>query len=188
MSNKIIKVDGVSIRIEGIDQDEFISLTDIAKRSTDALPKNIIQNWMKNSNTIRFLHTWESIHNTSFKGIHLDAFLKDATDNKVILSPSKWIKQTNAKGIRSKAGKNGGTYAHSEIALNFCYWLSPEFQVYVWKEFKRLKEEDSERRNIEWHISKLTDNVDEMRNLLDTIPGQKNNRNRLNKASEEKDS
>lgn len=176
---KTIQVQGLEITLYQINQKDYISLTDIAKNSTSLFPKNIIQNWMKNGSTIRFLHTWERIHNENFKGIHLDAFLSDTSDNRVIISPQKWIETTNAIGLISKSGRYGGTFAHSEIALNFCYWLSPEFQVYVWKEFNRLKEEESDKKNLQWHVSKITNNIDEIRDLLDTIPGQDDEKNRL---------
>lgn len=100
-------------------------------------------------------------------------------DNTFIMSVKKWTNLTGAIGIKSKAGRYGGTYAHADIALQFAAWLSPEFYVYLINEFKRLKEEEFERKNLEWHISKITDNVDEIRNLLDTIPHQKPSKNRL---------
>lgn len=179
MKKRELNANGIFIKIDKINDEDYVSLTDIAKKSSDYQPKNLIQNWMKNSNTIRFLFTWERLHNENFKGIHLDAFLAESSDNRIIISPQKWIEKTNAIGLMSKSGRTGGTYAHSEIALNFCYWLSPEFQVYVWKEFKKLKEEEAQRKNFEWHISKITDNVEEIRNLLDTIPGQLPERNRI---------
>lgn len=101
-------------------------------------------------------------------------------ENRTFISPKNYIEQTGAIGLVSKAGKHGGgTFAHSEIALEFCTWLSAPFKVYFYKEFQRLKMEDFDRKNLEWHISKITDNVDEIRNLLDTIPGQRMERNRL---------
>ncbi len=179
MGKKKIEVQGITIHLETIAHKDYVSLTDIAKKSSSAKPSHIIQNWMKNSNTIRYLMTWEKVHNPNVKVIHLDDLLVKATDNRVIISPKEWIKMVNAVGLIQKAGRGGGTFAHEEIALDFCYWLSPEFKVYLNKEFIRLKKKEFNRKNLEWHVSKLTDNVEEMRNLLDTIPGQKPERDRL---------
>ncbi len=176
---KKIEVQGLQIRIESIHEKDYVSLTDIAKKASEAKPANTIQNWMKNANTLRYLSTWEKVHNPNFKVIHLDDFIIQSTDNRFIISPQKWIETTEAIGMTSKSGRYGGTFAHQEIALDFCYWISPEFKVYLNKEFIKLKQEEFHRKNLEWHISKLTDNVEEMRNLLDTIPGQQDNRNRL---------
>ena len=91
-----------------------------------------------------------------------------------------WIETVNAIGLKWKTGRGGGTLAHKDIALNFCYWLSPEFQIYLIKEFQRLKAEEFSRMSLEWHIGRITNLVDETRNWLDTIPGQNPERNRLN--------
>jgi len=183
MSKKKINVNGLEIRIEPINDKDYVSLTDIAKQSDRNEPKRLIMNWLKNQSTLDFLTTWEDLHNPNFathsKGTHLSTFKLDMLRNATKVTPQKWITQTNAIGIISKSGRYGGTYAHKDVALNFCYWLSPHFQVYLIKEFQRLKEEEFERKNLEWHISKITDNVDELRNLLDTIPLQKEERNRI---------
>ena len=115
----------------------------------------------------------------------MDDLLLDSMDNRVILSPKEWIKKTNAVGMIQKTGRGGGTFAHEEIALDFCYWLSPEFKVYLNKEFTRLKKEEFQQKNLEWHISKITDNIEEVRNLLDTIPFQNPARNRIKGLEEE---
>ena len=106
--------------------------------------------------------------------------------NRHIATPIKWIEQTNAIGIKSKAGRYGGTYAHKDIALHFCGWLDPRFQVWMMKALSELLQQEFNRKSLEWHISKITDNVDEIRNLLDSIPGQKNELNRLKKATKKK--
>jgi len=185
MAKKKIKVEGITIRLEAINDRDYVSLTDIAKKSSNAKPAHIIQNWMKNSNTLRYLLTWEKAHNPAIKVIQLDDLLLESTDNRIIISPKDWIKRINAIGIVQKPGRGGGTFAHQEIALDFCYWLSPEFKVYLNKEFVRLKKEEFSRQNLQWHISKITDNIDEVRNLLDTIPGQLPELNRLNYRKEE---
>lgn len=167
---KTIAVDGFDIRIG---ENDFISISDIAKRS-DGEARHVLQNWLKNSNTIRYLYEWERIHNPEIKGVHLHALLEKGTNNRFSMSPDKWINSVNAIGLRNKKGRGGGAYAHKDIALNFCYWLDPLFQIYFIKEFQRLKEEEFHRleSNRTWHISKITDYVDNARVLLDSIPGQ----------------
>lgn len=179
MAKQKIEIQGISITLDKINDENYISLTDIAKKQHNSKPKYLIRNWLKNLNTMEFLETWETLYNPSFKGAHLNAFKLKYLQNKNILSPKIWIEETNAIGIISKPGRYGGTYAHKDIALNFCYWLSPSFQVYMIKAFQELMKQEHERNNLEWHISKITDNIDEVRNLLDTIPGQNQNRNRL---------
>ncbi len=175
---KTLHVQGLAIAIEKIRDDDYVSLTDIAKQSADD-PAYVIQNWMKNSSTVKYLYLWERIHNPAVNPIHLDDLLRTADDNRKIISPKSWIETLNAVGLRWKTGRGGGTLAHKDIALNFCYWLSPEFQIYFIKEFQRLKEEESERKGLEWHVRRITDLVDEARVWLDTIPGQEPERNRL---------
>jgi hypothetical protein len=185
MAKKKIKVQGLVIHLENVDNKDYVSLTDIAKKSSKVKPSHLIQNWMKNSNTLKYLMTWERVHNPSLKVIQMDDLLVDSMDNRVILSPKEWIKKTNAVGMIQKTGRGGGTFAHEEIALDFCYWLSPEFKVYLNKEFTRLKKEEFQQKNLEWHISKITDNIEEVRNLLDTIPFQNPARNRIKGLEEE---
>lgn len=113
-----------TIHAKGIDiaiytdnfQDEFISLTDIARYKSDE-PKDVIKNWMRSKDTIEFLGLWESLHNENFKGVEFDSFKKQAGSNAFTLSPQKWIEATDAIGIVSKSGRYGGTFAHSDIAL-----------------------------------------------------------------------
>ena len=166
MAKKKIKVQGLQIRIDRIDQNDFISLTDIAKNSTDEKPAYTIRNWLRNQNTLLYLETWEEVHNPNFKVVQMHHFRLQASDNRSAISPKNYIEQTAAIGLISQAGKYGGTYAHSDIALEFCTWMSPKFKVYFYKEFQRLKKEEFSRKNLEWHISKITDNIDEVRNLL----------------------
>ena len=108
----------------------------------------MIQNWIRNRNTIEFLGIWELIHNPNFKGIEFEAFKKEAGLNSFTLAPQKWIEATNAVGLVSKSGKGGETYAHRDIAFEFASWLSVEFKIYLIKEFERLKE--NEQREIGW--------------------------------------
>ena len=179
MSKKKIDVQGIVIRLEAIEDKDFVSLTDIAKQQNRTEPRFLLLSWLKNQSTLEFLETWETVHNPDFKRDQMVTFRMEAASNRNVVTLNNLIKATNMKGLRSKRGKYGGTWAHSDIALNFCYWLSPKFQVYFIKEFQRLKKEEFNQKNLEWHISKITDNIEEVRNLLDTIPFQNPSRNRI---------
>ncbi len=176
-----IEVQGLPITIETVGGQRYISLTDLA-RSTESDSKHLIISWLKNSATLLYLEAWERLHNPDFKVDQMVNFKLRSLENRAIVTPQRWIEATGAIGMISRSGRNGGTWAHSEIALNFCYWLSPPFQVYLFKEFERLKKEEFEAKNLEWHIERITDLVDEARNWLDSVPGQKAERNRLLKG------
>lgn len=133
-----IKVKEQKIGVLRINNNEYISLTDLAKYADEDDPRYPIQNWMRNKDVISYLGLWESINNENFKRVEFDAFQNEAGSNKFKISPQKWIKETNAIGIISKSGNNGGTYARSDIAFEFASWLSPEFKLYVIQEFQRL--------------------------------------------------
>ncbi len=184
MSKQKINVQGLTITIEQVKDADYISLTDIAKKS-DSRADILIASWMKNSSTLEFLETWERLHNPGFKSNQMAGFKDRYLQNRNVLTPQSWISETGAIGMTSQKGRYGGTFAHKDIALNFCYWLSPSFQVYLIKEFQRLKEEEFSNKNLEWHIERITNLVDETRNWLDTVPGQKPERNRLNYLKDE---
>ena len=105
-------------------QDDYISLTDIAKIKDSDNPRYIIQNWLRNRNTIEFLGVWETLYNPDFNRVEFDAFRNQAGLNSFVMTPQKWIEATQAIGIVSKAGRYGGTYAHKEIAFEFASWIS----------------------------------------------------------------
>ena len=109
---------------------------------------------MRNKDVISYLGLWESINNENFKGVEFDTFRSEAGSNKFKISPQKWIKETNAIGIISKSGNNGGTFAHSDIAFEFASWLSPEFKLFVIQEFQRLKKNEAYQNKIEWHANR----------------------------------
>ena len=138
--SKII-VDGAEISIVKHGQDDYFSLTDIVKKFDNS--HVLIGNWLRRKDTLEYLGIWERIHNIEFKLIEFDEFSQNAGTNRFTLSPQQWINKTNAKGIISKSGKNGGTYAHKDIAMHFAMWVSPEFQLLIIKEFQRLKEKES---------------------------------------------
>ena len=133
-----------------IQEEDYICITDIAKYKDDALANDIIKNWLRNRNTIEFLGIWEQLNNPDFKPVEFDGFRKDAGLNSFTMSPTKWIKSTNAIGLVAKSGRYGGTYAHKDIAFEFASWVSVEFKLYLIKEFQRLKEE--ELKQLGWDI------------------------------------
>jgi len=146
MDRKLI-VKGIKIGVSSYKERDYICLTDMVKGQEG---EDHIRNWMRNRNTIEFLGTWEILHNTKFKGVEFDTFLHEAGANRFNMTPRKWIESTDAIGIISIAGRNGGTYAHVDIAYHFGMWLSPEFHLLIVKEFQRLKEDESRRLNSDW--------------------------------------
>lgn len=144
----IIKVGGKEIALTRVNKEDYVSLTDMVKGEEG---DDHIRNWMRNKNTIEFLGFWEKLNNPDFKGVEFDTFLQEAGFNRFTMTPRKWIDSTNAIGIVSKSGRNGGTYAHKDIALEFAYWISPVFRLYLITEFQRLKEEENKNlKSIEW--------------------------------------
>ena len=136
----------------GKDDNDYISLTDMVKANEG---EDHIRNWMRNKNTLEYLGVWESLNNPDFKGVEFDTFMKEAGLNRFNMTPKKWIEATNAIGIISKAGRNGGTYAHRDIAFNFGMWISPTFQLYIVKEYQRLKELESSPLSLEWNAKRI---------------------------------
>ncbi|MDD3324222.1 MAG: KilA-N domain-containing protein [Sulfurospirillaceae bacterium] len=153
MKNKII-VQDTSIEIRRHEKIDFISLTDIARAKNTDEPKDVVKNWLRSKNTIEFLGLWEQINNPNFKGVEFDGFKNEAGLNSFTMSPSKWIENTNAIGIISKAGRYGGTYAHKDIAFEFASWISAEFKLFLIKEFQRLKEDEIQNKSLEWNLSR----------------------------------
>jgi hypothetical protein len=138
------------IRFYKVENQDYISLTDIAKHRNPDAPADIVKNWLRNRNTIELLGLWERLHNPDFKLVEFDQFRLQAGLNSFVLSPKLWIEKTNASGITSKSGRYGGTYAHQDIAFEFASWVSVEFKLYLIKEFQRLKE--VERKTLGWDI------------------------------------
>lgn len=148
----IINVQGTAITILRQKEDDFINLTDMAKKFGG---DDLVYSWMRNRNTLEFLGIWEQIHNPDFKGGEFETFRKEAGLNSFHLTPKKWIDATKAIGIQSRAGRyGGGTYAHKDLAFEFGSWLSPEFKLYLIKEFQRLKEEENRRLSLEWNLNR----------------------------------
>lgn len=145
---KII-VQNTNISIININGEDYVSITDLARHKSDD-PTAVIGNWMRNRNTIEFLGIWESLYNSDFKPLEFERFRKEAGLNAFTLSPKKWIETTNATGLISKSGRYGGTYAHKDIAFKFASWISVEFELYIVKEFQRLKTE--EQKSLGWSV------------------------------------
>ena len=163
MKNNIIKTElnviNNKVSVMRINNTDYISLTDLARYANPDEPKIPIQTWIRNKDVIAYLGLWESIHNENFKGHEFTTFHQEAGKNSFYMSPQKWIKETNAIGIISKSGNNGGTFAHSDIALEFASWLSPEFKLYVIQEFERLKHNEAYQQKIEWNATRLLSKV-----------------------------
>lgn len=140
--------------ISAIGQDDYISLTDIARYRSDE-PKDVVKNWLRSKATIEFLGLWEELNNPNFKGVEFDSFRNEAGANAFTLSPKKWIEATNAIGIISKSGRYGGTYAHKDIAFEFASWVSPEFKLYIIKDYQRLKSDEAHRLALDWNVKRL---------------------------------
>ena len=142
-----IKVINTEVTVVLINNSDYISITDIAKHKTDDTSATI-GNWMRNRNTLEFLGLWETLYNPNFKPLEFEGFKKDAGLNAFTMSPQKWINTTGAIGFVSKSGRYGGTFTHKDIAFKFASWISVEFELYIVKEFQRLKEE--EQKHIGW--------------------------------------
>ena len=153
--NKIIQVQGTDITLITQADEEYVNLTDMAKKF-EGDPRDHIRNWLRNGSTIEFLGVWEKVHNTDFNVVEFHHIKSQFTQNTFIMSVSKWINLTGAIGINAKSGRYGGTYAHNEIALQFATWLSPEFYVYLVKEFKRLKTQEAQQEKdaLEWSVKR----------------------------------
>lgn len=140
--------------LTSLNNEDYISLTDIARYASSE-PFSVINNWLRNKDTISFLGLWEQLNNPNFKPIEFERFKNAAGANAFTLSPQKWINATNAIGIISKSGRYGGTYAHKDIAFEFASWVSPEFKLYVIQDYQRLKSEESHRYALDWNVKRL---------------------------------
>ena len=148
---KKIHVDGLQISIKRIEEEDFFSLTDIAKQ-VDAKSDMVIQNWMRTAGTLDFLSEWEQLYNDQFLLEDFRQIRSQAGTPRFVMTPKRWKEKTKAIGLFSKAGRGGGTYAHQDIAFEFCSAISARFKLILIKEFQRLKEEEARRLNVEWNI------------------------------------
>ncbi len=141
------------------DENDYISLTDIARYKNPDEPKDVVKNWMRSRSTIEFLGLWEQLNNPEFKGVEFDSFIQEAGSNSFTLSPQKWISATNAIGVISKSGRHGGTFAHKDIAFEFASWVSAEFKLYIIKDYLRLKTDENSRISLEWNVNRLISKI-----------------------------
>ena len=152
---QIIKVKNISISLTIIHDEKYICLTDIAKaKEGDSRAADIIKNWIRNRATLEFLGTWEEMYNPDFKVVEFDHFKMQAGLPSFVLSPGQWIKKTSAAGMYVRSGRYGGTYAHKDIAFEFCSAINPVFKLYLIKEFQRLKSDETRRQQLEWDVSR----------------------------------
>lgn len=150
----VLRAKGIDIGIYTTDyENEFISITDIAKYKSK-VPNDVVKNWMRGRETLEFLGLWESLHNPNFKPVEFDGFRSEAGMHAFTMSPTKWIEGVNAIGIVVKAGRYGGTYAHSDIALEFASWISAEFKLYIMKDYQRLKKDENSRLSLNWNLNR----------------------------------
>ncbi|MBE6141936.1 MAG: KilA-N domain-containing protein [Erysipelotrichaceae bacterium] len=149
-----ITIKNIDINVTGIGDDDYVSLTDMAKIKNQEFPADVIKNWMRLRATIEFIGIWEQINNPDFNMVEFDQFKNESGHNYFVMTPTKWVKNTNAIGFKTKSGKyGGGTFAHRDIALEFASWISAEVKLYIIKEFQRLKAQESEQ--LEWHGKRL---------------------------------
>lgn len=154
-SSKAIEVQKINVSITDFKGQDYICLTDMAKAKTDeSRAADVIKNWIRTRYTLEFLGSWEKIYNPNFKVVEFDHFKTQAGLPSFVLSPMNWVEKTNAIGIFSKAGRYGGTYAHKDIAFEFGSAISPEFKLYLIKEFQRLKEEENNRQKLDWNLQR----------------------------------
>jgi hypothetical protein len=150
--NREIEVLDTRITISRMAEEDYISLTDIARHRNPERSDDLIRNWIRNRNTLEFLGIWERIHNPDFNSVEFDGFRMQAGLNSFVLTPKQWIQRTCARGIVSKAGRYGGTFAHRDIAFEFASWISVEFKLYLIKEFQRLQE--IEQAQLGWDVKR----------------------------------
>ena len=150
-----IEAKGFSIQVYTEDfKNDYISLTDIAKYKNTDDPRFVIQNWMRNRNTLEYIGLWEILNNPNFNRVQFDTFKNEAGLNRFTMTPQKWIDLTNAIGIISKSGRYGGTFAHKDIAFKFASWLSAEFELYIIKDYQRLKDDENSKLSLNWNLNR----------------------------------
>lgn len=152
MKNRIINVKGAEVTIATRHEQDYISLTDMVRNFDGG--SALIEQWLKNKDTVLFLGVWEQLNNPGFNSLEFEGIRNEAGRNSFFLSAKKWIEATGAIGVLAKAGRYGGTYAHKDIAFEFGSWLSPEFKLYLIKEFQRLKDEESRATSLEWSFQR----------------------------------
>jgi hypothetical protein len=152
MKNRVIVVKGAGVTITTRNEQDYISLTDMVRNFDGG--SALIEQWLKNKDTVLFLGVWEQLNNAEFNSLEFEGIRSEAGRNSFFLSAKKWIESTGAVGLYAKAGRYGGTFAHKDIAFEFGSWLSPEFKLYLIKEFQRLKDEEASQTALEWNFQR----------------------------------
>ncbi len=171
--NQQLQVQGIVITIQERNESDYISLTDIVSGFDGG--SSLIEKWLRNKNTLEFLAIWETLNNTNFNSPEFEGIKSEAGLNRFSISAKQWIEKTGAIGIVSSAGRYGGTYAHKDIAFEFGMWISPEFKLLLIKEFQRLKEEEAERKNLDWDVKRIVSKInyrihtDAIKDVLPTL-------------------
>jgi len=155
MKKSKLNVNRIEVVLYKHNEQEYISLTDMAKFRDSERSDYIIQNWMRTRSTIEFIGLWEQLNNPNFNSIEFDGFKNESGSNSFSLTPKEWIETTNAIGIISKSGRYGGTYAHKDIAFEFASLISPTFKLYLITEYQRLKEVETNKYNLEWNVKRI---------------------------------
>ena len=155
IKKETIEAKGFTIQVYTEDfRNDYVSLTDIARYKNKEEPNVVVANWMRNYSTIEYLGIWERLNNPNFKPVEFEGFLKEAGSNAFTLSPKKWSEITNAIGLFVKSGRGGGTYAHKDIAFKFAAWISAEFELYIIKDYQRLKSDENSRLSLNWNLNR----------------------------------
>ena len=158
MANKqILMVQSVPVTLLKQSDADFISLTDMVRESENG--SALIDNWLRNKNTLEFLSVWEEIYNPLFNSLEFEEIKKIAGLNRFTMSVKQWVTRTNATGLLAKAGRYGGTYAHKDIAFEFASWISPKFKLYLIKEFQRLKDDEIQTKALEWNLTRTLSKI-----------------------------
>ncbi|MFW1975661.1 KilA-N domain-containing protein [Acinetobacter baumannii] len=178
VNNRNILVQNIQISVSTVNNDDFISLTDMVSGFEGG--SSLIESWLRNKDTVEFLGVWERINNSNFNSLEFEGIRNQAGSNRFTMSAKRWIDSVNAIGIVAKAGRYGGTYAHKDIAFEFGAWLSPEFKLYLIKEFQRLKEQEAQRDSIEWQVKRELSKINYrihtdaiQQHLIQTVPQNK---------------
>lgn len=155
IKKETIEAKGFTIQVYTEDfRNDYVSLTDIARYKNKEEPNVVVANWMRNYSTIEYLGIWERLNNPNFKPVEFEGFLEEAGSNAFTLSPKKWSEITNAIGLLVKSGRGGGTYAHKDIAFKFASWISAEFELYIIKDYQRLKSDENSRLSLNWNLNR----------------------------------
>jgi len=155
-----ISMKGTEVTIITANNQDYISLTDMVKDFEGG--SALIEQWLKNKDSVLFLGVWEQLNNSTFNSLEFEGIKNESGRNSFYLSAKKWIEKTNAIGLKASSGRYGGTYAHKDIAFEFGSWLSPEFKLYLIKEYQRLKEDENQRLSLAWNLNRTLSKLEQL--------------------------